>query len=256
MKKYTLFISFLIAFTSYCQTNAKITYKSLLLKNSYAPIYEELIINGHQSTYSLIKKIKPESAIVNEQTGITTLNRKWPDSIHPFILVNYKKKEIISKVYLTENDGDSFKEYSILEPFSIKWVLHQQTSQIKNYNCKKATTKFRGRVYTAWYTEQIPLPIGPWKFSGLPGLILKVQDDKGEISFIAENIKIPHNTTLKIPKTIYSNNITINAYSKLRDDYDKKSEKIFRTKLLAKLPRGASIEMTEDDNNEIEKKIE
>ncbi|WP_297063293.1 GLPGLI family protein, partial [uncultured Duncaniella sp.] len=38
----------------------------------------------------------------------------------------------------------------------------------------------RGRNWTAWYTEEIPITDGPWKFGGLPGLILKVEDDKKE----------------------------------------------------------------------------
>lgn len=60
------------------------------------------------------------------------------------------------------------------------WSLSDETEEICKYNCKKATSSFRGRNWTAWYTEEIPITEGPWKFGGLPGLILKVEDDKKE----------------------------------------------------------------------------
>lgn len=47
---------------------------------------------------------------------------------------------------------------------------------ILDYKCIKATTRFRGRDYTAWVTKELPINDGPWKFYGLPGLILQIED--------------------------------------------------------------------------------
>lgn len=58
----------------------------------------------------------------------------------------------------------------------LNWQLEEGTDTVAGYVCQKATLKFRGRNYTAWFTPDIPLSDGPWKFSGLPGLILKVED--------------------------------------------------------------------------------
>lgn len=49
---------------------------------------------------------------------------------------------------------------------------------ILDYKCHKALTSFRGRDYVAWFTLDIPISNGPWKFGGLPGLILQVSDSK------------------------------------------------------------------------------
>ena len=68
------------------------------------------------------------------------------------------------------------------------WQLYDETRTIMGYLCQKATTRFRGRDFVAWFAPEIPISNGPWKFGGLPGLILKVYDtDK---HFVFEAIKI------------------------------------------------------------------
>jgi len=57
-----------------------------------------------------------------------------------------------------------------------KWDISDDTLTVAGYLCQKATCRFRGRDYTAWFTTDIPINNGPWKFGGLPGLILKVYD--------------------------------------------------------------------------------
>jgi GLPGLI family protein len=48
--------------------------------------------------------------------------------------------------------------------------------KIGNWEAQKATTEFGGRKWTAWFCEEIPLSDGPYKFKGLPGLIVKISD--------------------------------------------------------------------------------
>ena len=54
---------------------------------------------------------------------------------------------------------------------------------IAGYQCQKATTFFAGRDYEAWFTREIPVSDGPYKFSGLPGLIVKVNDTGNNYTF-------------------------------------------------------------------------
>lgn len=67
--------------------------------------------------------------------------------------------------------------------------------------CKKATTVTeRGSNVIAWYAEDIPVPAGPDRFSGLPGTILLVDADSGRITFTATQIQpIADNKQLKAP---------------------------------------------------------
>ncbi len=56
------------------------------------------------------------------------------------------------------------------------WKISNDKQKIGDYEVQKATTEFGGRKWTAWFTESIPFPDGPYKFSGLPGLIVKIED--------------------------------------------------------------------------------
>ncbi len=68
------------------------------------------------------------------------------------------------------------------------WKYEDETREVMGYECRKATTRWRGRDWTAWYSE-IPVSAGPWKFNGLPGLILRLEDSKGEHMFEAVDSK-------------------------------------------------------------------
>jgi len=65
---------------------------------------------------------------------------------------------------------------------------------ISDYNVTKAKVEFRGRKYEAWFSEEIPINAGPWKFFGLPGLILEVGSADGAVSIRLSEIKKMNDT--------------------------------------------------------------
>lgn len=68
---------------------------------------------------------------------------------------------------------DEYLYYS--EPFSeLQWEIGDSVRNILGYECLKAETDYHGRHWTAWFSPEIPIQDGPWKFRGLPGLILEV----------------------------------------------------------------------------------
>lgn len=50
--------------------------------------------------------------------------------------------------------------------------------------------KFRGRVYTVWFTNEIPVSFGPWKLNGLPSVILEAQDETKTFMFFSESVTL------------------------------------------------------------------
>ena len=67
-------------------------------------------------------------------------------------------------------------KYKVKQDVELNWKLTNEFSKILNYDVQKATTEFGGRKWTAWFTKEIPIQDGPYKFKGLPGLILKIED--------------------------------------------------------------------------------
>lgn len=63
------------------------------------------------------------------------------------------------------------------------WQLQKGDTVVCKYFCHKATTTFRGRIWTVWYTLDLPYSDGPWKFCGLPGLVLHAYDSEGAFRF-------------------------------------------------------------------------
>lgn len=72
---------------------------------------------------------------------------------------------------------------------NLNWQISTDTCTVIGYKCQKASVEFRGRKYVAWFTPDIPINLGPWKFNGLPGLILKIADIQNHYSFECIGIK-------------------------------------------------------------------
>lgn len=70
-----------------------------------------------------------------------------------------------------------------------RWVLKPEFDTILSYRCQKAVCIFMGRSYVAWFAKGIPVNGGPWKFSGLPGLILKIKDTRNHYLFQCVGLK-------------------------------------------------------------------
>lgn len=68
------------------------------------------------------------------------------------------------------------------------WKIFKETKKIHSYLCKKATINFGGRLWEAWFTDEIPINDGPYKFFGLPGLILEIYDSEKDYHFLAIGI--------------------------------------------------------------------
>ena len=77
-------------------------------------------------------------------------------------------------------------EESILK---INWQIQEDKKLILYYMCQKAIAEFRGRMYEAWFTFDIPISDGPYKFTGLPGLILEIYDTQNHYNYKCIGVK-------------------------------------------------------------------
>lgn len=121
-----------------------------------------------------------------------------------------------------------------------------------------ATAKFRGRKYKVWFTTEIPSNLFPWKLKGLPGAILKFEDDEGLFSGEATAVKL--NYSAKFPKKvlgIFYENAKINAI-KIKDFIiiDNKYLQEMQNEELASYPIGLKIKPVYIRSGRLEKSFE
>ena len=83
------------------------------------------------------------------------------------------------------------------------WQLQDGDSIVCGYPCHKAITTFRGRTWTVWYTLDLPYSDGPWKFCGLPGLVLYAYDSEDKFRFNCIGIEKGdgHEIKMKMPSS-------------------------------------------------------
>ena len=91
------------------------------------------------------------------------------------------------KIYLITNIDDD--AYKVSEDRPINWKISTEKKKIGEFQTQKATTNFAGRNWIAWFTTDVPIQDGPYKFSGLPGLIVEIADDKNSHKMELKGLK-------------------------------------------------------------------
>lgn len=122
-------------------------------------------------------------------------------------------------------------QYQYEEDRKMNWRILPETAVIGSYKTQKAETEFAGRKWNAWFTQDIPLQEGPYKFSGLPGLIVKVEDTDGHYEFNLKEVK-----KIAAPAKFVSRG---NIIQLKRADFEKQMQK-FRADPSSFMMRGGS----------------
>lgn len=79
--------------------------------------------------------------------------------------------------------------YNISDDRKINWKISSEKEKIGEWNAQKAEADFAGRHWIAWFSTEIPIQDGPYKFRGLPGLIVKIEDKTGSHKMELKGIK-------------------------------------------------------------------
>lgn len=170
------------------------------------------------------------------------------------------RKNTTSKYYYNSVNSfyfrDNFFDEIILvkeEELKKSWELHSETKNLSNFLCKKATIRYRGRNYIAWYTEEIPVPYGPWKLRNLPGLILEFYDTEKIFHVVANKVLVgADNCFFTFDEKQLESAISLDAY------LNKKEELIDNmfAGMSARRPKGSSPFKRDKNCDECTKEIE
>jgi GLPGLI family protein len=209
MKSYKCFILILFSLVPrlfFAQNGIVVTYEENQFGNTNIM---RLTSNGEKSIYKMTDRKEREQFpgqskknILNMEKNAIYLVKLFKENkiLYPAIRVFDKKKEIIS---------DSLN--------SIKWKIMAYIPSTKylGRKVKMAKCRFRERNYTAFYCPDIPISDGPFKFNGLPGLILKIETDDHMFSFSATKIEFVDNPQITIAPKYFSNHVPFWTYVKL-----------------------------------------
>jgi len=156
----------------------------------------------------------------NEDTSLYTKGEEdneggysWGNQEKYFLYRDFKKKrvkdwrELLGKRYLIEDDLPKFK-----------WKILNEIKEVEGYLCMKAETydPVKDQVIHAWFADGIIFSGGPEGYSGLPGLILELNINEGDVIVTASNIKITSDKVdLPLPKKMKGKTSTIEAFDNM-----------------------------------------
>jgi len=111
--------------------------------------------------------------------------------------------------------------YQYEEPKGIQvWKILSETKNMLGYEVQKATCTFGGRNYIAWFASDIPTSFGPYKFNGLPGLIMQIEDSKNQYNFTCVGIKKINGNAINKPANAQGNiNLSKKDFFKIFEQY-------------------------------------
>ncbi|MDH6254067.1 GLPGLI family protein [Chryseobacterium sp. H1D6B] len=144
-------------------------------------------------------------------------------------------------------------EYLVKDTRKQQWKILSDKEKIGDFNAQKAVCDFAGRKWTAWFTTDIPIQDGPYKFHGLPGLIIKLEDNTHSHIFELKGVKKLQETgewKSQKEKKRYNALITLDQekYKKVFKDYLQDPMKGQRQLL----SNGTIIEMRDDSGKVID----
>ncbi len=139
----------------------------------------ELYFNTYESLF-VHAEVAAESRCLVPRDCMKGMIKGDPEGFPVYI--NRKEEYLYYKTYAYSVARDTY--FVLKEDLpQIAWEITDQTKQLDGLFCINAYGEFGGRVYDVWFTPDIPVPLGPYKLGGLPGLILQAKSRDGRVAY-------------------------------------------------------------------------
>jgi GLPGLI family protein len=177
-----------------------------------------LFIENNQSRYYTVEKEKYNPK--NEHDVMI-----MPDTANQVFI------DLSSGVLFSEETDLKKKTFFVSDSLHpMRWAISAEERMVDSLRCIKASCQFRGREYIAWFSPDLPLPLGPWKMGGLPGLIVDLHDSD-------ENLLVSL-------RSISRGDVTVNMPAAIRYSKDEHVAEV--RKLIARLKESSRANSTGD----------
>jgi GLPGLI family protein len=175
--------------------------------------YYKLITSNNESSFKKIDRVD------NSQ------------NLYGYKMTSFESEKFLYKNF-KENQTLTFEDYNgkqfIIQDSLQKqpWILEKEKLTFLGYDIKKAKFETENELFEAWYAPKLNIKNGPDKFSGLPGIILKIEitnkiaDPKEKTYFIATKVEL--NDKEKITKPTKGQLISRKDYNKMSEENYKK----------------------------------
>ena len=233
MKTRNCFISICISFFAgiivYGQDNADVLGSAKL-----ECIYDYTVTEGEVSDhYMTILQIGAGCSLFKDYSSYQKDSVEMLSGIPEDVVEKYRLQEIRNEFFYDEVIYQNFPKgklslFGTIPPDyftytedinTIKWNLTDEIKNVCGYECKKAVCEYGGRIWQVWYSEEIPSSFGPWKFCGLPGLVLSASDVDEKHSFRAIIIRNAGLQTITGP-TVKAVRTTREKYIRLKMKFE------------------------------------
>lgn len=160
----------------------ELKYKSNQVDTIRAKAHFVLDVNNEFSIFRDFKTVSQDSLLKKGIQFMKTLGvNKMEDIGVTEPDFSFVIKKTTKNIEYKDKIGTHNYEYS--EEKNFNWSILNEKKMIHGFSCQKAEVSYGGRVWKAWFTSDIPIQDGPYKFCNLPGLILEIYDENKEYQF-------------------------------------------------------------------------
>ncbi|WP_265427803.1 GLPGLI family protein [Chryseobacterium sp. YIM B08800] len=207
LSKRSKIILFLLIISSFVSAQSKRFYYEVNFKRDSAGSYpaKDVLVLEINKDYNIF--LSNDYIVTDSLNNINKDNQFFAEPKFEQVVL-YKKDN--HKFDFIQNLSMYYYKYPAKR--EIKWNISNEHKKIGIWAATKATTDFGGRKWTAWFSQDIPLPYGPYVFYGLPGLILEVNDSENNYRFNLiqnKNYKVELNSNNFIEKLFGDRKIDI-----------------------------------------------
>lgn len=135
--------------------------------------------------------------------------------------VNFRVSKAYPNLETIYHTSLNASNVALKENHKINWTIFPETKTIEGFKVQKATTTFGGRNWIAWFTNDIQIQDGPYKFCGLPGLIVNIGDEEGDHVFKLVGSKKLNDEPLLMDSKMKEIFLTNEKFNQLWNEYKK-----------------------------------